>query len=91
MALTMREDKYTGPVNIPIKFYLMVSLAGAVLLSSASAQEILLHEGQTNALPGTFTVPFAFYSGTLGPSIGASIGSQNKAAPTDTAASVVVP
>ena len=90
MALTMREDKYTGPVNIPIKFYLMVSLAGAVLLSSASAQEILLHEGQTNALPGTFTVPFAFYSGTLGPSIGASIGNRGFFQPQASAFATVV-
>jgi hypothetical protein len=49
----------------------------AVLLcGAASAQEVLLREGQTNTLPGTFTVPFAFYSGSLGPAVGASIGNR---------------
>jgi hypothetical protein len=47
----------------------------AILLGgNVSGQEILLREGQTNTLPGTFTVPFAFYSGSLGPAVGASIG-----------------
>ena len=45
----------------------LMPLAGQV-----SAQEILLREGQTNTLPGTFTVPFAFYSDSLGPSVGLS-------------------
>ncbi len=47
-----------------------------VFSGNAFAQEILLRDGQTNALPGTFTVPFAFYSGALGPSVGASIGNR---------------
>jgi hypothetical protein len=54
-----------------IGLLLLVRLAGY-----AYGQEILRHEGQTNALPGTFTVPFAFYSGSLGASVGASIGNR---------------
>lgn len=42
----------------------------------ARAQEVLLREGQQGADSGTFTVPFAFYSGTLGPAVGASIGNR---------------
>jgi hypothetical protein len=51
-------------------------LLACLCLGDAAAQEILLREGQTNTLPGTFTVPFAFYSGALGPSVGASIGNR---------------
>jgi hypothetical protein len=51
-------------------------LLAALVSAGASAQEILLREGQTNTLPGTFTVPFAFYSGALGPAVGASIGNR---------------
>jgi hypothetical protein len=42
----------------------------------ASAQEVLLKEGQTRELPGTFTVPFAFFSDSLGPAIGFSVGNR---------------
>ena len=51
--------------------FLVLLLAGHAL-----AQEILLREGQTNTLPGTFTVPFAFYSDSLGPAVGLSIGNR---------------
>lgn len=47
-----------------------------LLLPNASAQEILLREGHTEPSEGTFTVPFAFYSGSLGPAVGASIGNR---------------
>ncbi len=50
-------------------------LAG-LLSWNAIAQEILLREGQEEPSEGTFTVPFAFYSGSLGPSAGASIGNR---------------
>lgn len=39
-------------------------------------QEILLHEEQEKALPGTFTIPFAFYSDSLGPAVGFSVGNR---------------
>lgn len=54
------------------------------------AQEVLLHEGQTNALPGTFTVPFVFSSDTLGPSAGASIGNRGFIQPQASAFATVV-
>lgn len=57
---------------------------------AAPAQEILLHEGQTNALPGTITVPFAFYSGTLGPSVGLNIGNRGFFQPQASAFATVV-
>lgn len=46
------------------------------LAGDLAAQEILLREGETNTLPGTFSVPFAFYSDSLGPSAGVSIGNR---------------
>jgi hypothetical protein len=45
-------------------------------VSQSPAQEILLQEGQTEPTEGTFTVPFAFYSDSLGPAAGASIGNR---------------
>jgi hypothetical protein len=45
-------------------------------IGHAAGQEILLREGQTEPSEGTFTVPFVFYSGTLGASVGASIGNR---------------
>lgn len=65
-------------------------LAGAAASSPVLAQEILLHEGQTNQLPGTFTVPFAFYSGTLGPSAGFSIGNRGFFQPQASAFATVI-
>lgn len=59
-------------------------------MGDAAAQEILLREGQTNTLPGTFTVPFAFYSGSLGPSVGASIGNRGFFQPQASAFATVV-
>lgn len=54
--------------------------AGAAYVLGAfqplQGQEILLHEGRTNQLPGTFTVPFAFVSDSLGPAVGVSIGNR---------------
>ena len=54
----------------------MCGLLGAVVLSSSLGQEVLLREGEDEVAAGTFMVPFAFYSGTLGPSIGGSIGNR---------------
>lgn len=69
-------------------------LAGMLLAltyaSSASAQEILLREGQDEPSEGTFTVPFAFYSGSLGPSVGASIGNRGFFQPQASAFATVV-
>jgi hypothetical protein len=65
--------------------FLAASLCGHV-----SAQEILLREGQTEPSEGTFTVPFAFYSGTLGPSVGASIGTRGFLQPQATAFATLV-
>ena len=72
------------------RFLWIVGLAGAAWLSAASGQEILVHEGQTNALPGTFWVPFAFYSETLGPAIGASIGNRGFFQPQASAFATIV-
>ncbi len=60
------------------------------MLSAGYAQEVLLHEGQTNALPGTFTVPFAFYSDSLGPAAGFSIGNRGFLQPQASAFATVV-
>jgi hypothetical protein len=65
-------------------------LLAALMSAGASAQEILLREGQTNTLPGTFTVPFAFYSGSLGPAVGASIGNRGYFQPQASAFATVV-
>jgi hypothetical protein len=54
------------------------------------ARKSCLLEGQTNALPGTFMVPFAFYSGTLGPSAGFSIGNRGFFQPQASAFATVV-
>ncbi len=70
--------------------------AGAIFASTiwlvglAWGQEVLLHEGQTNALPGTFTVPFAFYSDSLGPAAGFSIGNRGFFQPQASAFATVV-
>lgn len=56
----------------------------------ASSQEILLREGQTNASEGTFMVPFAFYSDSLGPAVGASIGNRGYLQPQASAFATVV-
>lgn len=73
---------------------LRAALAAIALLASGAqalrAQEILLHEGQTNALPGTFTVPFVFSSDSLGPSAGASIGNRGFIQPQASAFATVV-
>lgn len=63
------------PVRFAVRWGALLLLA-RLCLGNAGAQEILLREGQTNTLPGTFTVPFAFYSGSLGASVGASIGNR---------------
>lgn len=65
-------------------------LAAALAAAGSPAQEILLHEGQTNQLPGTFTVPFAFFSDSLGPSVGASIGNRGFLQPQASAFATVV-
>lgn len=49
---------------------------GIFLVTRAWTQEVLLHEGQTNQLPGTFTIPFAFFSDSLGPAVGVSMGNR---------------
>jgi hypothetical protein len=56
----------------------MKAVAFSLLLigSQAFAQEVLLKEGQSRELPGTFTVPFAFFSDSLGPAIGFSVGNR---------------
>ena len=54
------------------------------------AQEILLHEGKTNQPAGTFSVPFAFFSDALGPSVGASIGNRGFFQPQASAFAAVV-
>jgi hypothetical protein len=67
------------------------SLLGVSLLfGTASAQEILLREGKTEPSEGTFTVPFAFYSGSLGPAVGASIGNRGYFQPQASAFATVV-
>ncbi len=69
-------------------------LAGTLLAftyaSNVSAQEILLREGEDEPSEGTFTVPFAFYSGSLGPSVGASIGNRGFFQPQASAFATVV-
>lgn len=65
-------------------------LMASILPVGLQAQEILLHEGQTNELPGTFVVPFAFFSDALGPSIGASIGNRGYFQPQASAFATVV-
>jgi len=56
----------------------------------AAAQEVLLLEGQTRELPGTFTIPFAFYSDSLGPAAGFSIGNRGFFQPQASAFATVV-
>ncbi|MDA0578092.1 MAG: BamA/TamA family outer membrane protein [Verrucomicrobia bacterium] len=50
---------------------LLLALRGDVL-----AQEILLREGQTEPDEGTFTIPFVFFSDSLGAAAGASVGNR---------------
>lgn len=71
------------------RFAIVVSLA-ILLANRVWAQEILLHEGQTNQLPGTFTVPFAFISDSLGPAVGASMGNRGFFQPQASAFATVV-
>lgn len=52
------------------------SLCIAMCFPHVYSQEVLLREGQEQALPGTFTVPFAFFSDALGPAAGFSIGNR---------------
>jgi hypothetical protein len=59
-------------------------------VSQAPAQEILLHEGKTEPDEGTFTVPFVFYSDSLGPAVGASIGNRGYLQPQASAFATVV-
>lgn len=73
-----------------VSVYLICLLVSAGACSSAKAQEILLREGQTNTLPGTFTVPFAFYSDAFGLSVGASIGNRGFIQPQASAFATVV-
>jgi hypothetical protein len=40
----------------------------------AAAQEILLREGEAEPTEGTFTVPFVFFSDSMGAAAGASVG-----------------
>ena len=61
-----------------------------LILVETSAQEILLREGQTEPSEGTFTVPFAFYSGALGPSVGASVGNRGYLQPQASAFATLV-
>ncbi len=63
---------------------------GVSLATRVWAQEVLLHVGQTNHLPGTFTVPFAFFSDSLGPAVGASIGNRGFLQPQASAFATVV-
>ena len=65
-------------------------LLALLLLGQASAQEILLREGQMEPSQGTFTVPFAFYSDSLGLSVGASIGNRGYIQPQASAFATVV-
>jgi hypothetical protein len=65
-------------------------LCAAVGCWDAAAQEVLLLEGQTNTLPGTFTVPFAFYSDLLGACGGASIGNRGFLQPQASAFATVI-
>lgn len=62
--------------NRVLKFTSCLAACGLACLVPARAQEVLLREGQQEADAGTFTVPFAFYSGSLGPAVGASIGNR---------------
>jgi hypothetical protein len=67
-------------------------LAGSMLSMPMrlNAQEVLLQEGREDSDAGTFTVPFAFYSGSLGPAVGASIGSRGLFQPQASAFATVV-
>ena len=73
-----------------VRTYLVCVLVSVGACPSAEAQEILLREGQTNTLPGTFTVPFAFYSDAFGLSAGASIGNRGFIQPQASAFATVV-
>lgn len=66
----------------------------AILLSvglALSAQEVLLVEGREDSrLPGTFRIPFAFYSDSLGASAGMSIGNRGSLQPQASAFATLV-
>lgn len=72
------------------RIWLGATLCVSFFSSYAYSQEVLLREGQTNTLPGTFTVPFAFYSDSLGPSVGLSIGNRGLFQPQASAFATVV-
>lgn len=74
----------------PKAAFIMGGLLALALAGPAAGQEILLHEGQTNNLPGTFTVPFAFYSDALGPAVGFSVGNRGFFQPQASAFATVV-
>lgn len=78
---TMRSPLSTVPA-------ILLALAAAAV--PARGQEVLLREGQTNTLPGTFTVPFAFFSDSLGPAAGLSIGNRGFFQPQASAFATVV-
>jgi hypothetical protein len=62
----------------------------ALTTLSSQAQEVLLQEGQSAPANGTFTVPFAFFSDALGPSVGASMGNRGFFQPQASAFATVV-
>ena len=49
-----------------------------IAMLSASAQEILVREGQNEALPGMMAVPFVFSSKSAGFSGGLSVGNRGR-------------
>lgn len=68
----------------------LMSASAASLSTRLCAQEVLLQEGRTNPDAGTFTVPFAFYSGSLGPAVGASVGNRGLLQPQASAFATVI-
>lgn len=83
-------DKLTVCWNMNVLKRCACTLFLGALASVSMGQEILLREGQTNTLPGTFTVPFAFYNDALGPAVGASIGNRGYLQPQASAFATVV-
>jgi hypothetical protein len=79
-----------GPASRAAGWLFLAALCGVWLGSSASAQEVLLREGETEPKNGTFTVPFAFYSDSLGPAVGGSIGDRGFFQPQASAFATVV-
>jgi len=56
--------------NLYILFFAGLLLAAGMV----RAQEVVLREGQTEPVPGTMVVPFAFYNDSAGFSAGVSVG-----------------